>query len=228
MIIKQSTAINSPEETQVVSSPDKKAAENMSNLGNVNTRLYLINSIQEGDRMRHFIIIHGEISTPHDYTKLLFTLDTASENDVIDIYLRTPGGYVDGCADIATAMELCKAKVTTHAMGITASCGAILFDAGDESIPEAWSDILYHMPIQIIGGKSLDIRDITTCEIIRGKYLLNKAVQKGHLTEEEYIKATQGRQDVVVTGMEMRKRIAAKAAADAAPAANNESEGDKK
>ena len=120
------------------------------------------------------------------YIDLLELLSTATERDVITICIDSPGGYVCTGVIISTAILDCKAKVITRACGLCASAGSLIWSAGHICTVMPTATLMWHMSSHMDMGNSLDIKQNADLQVKYVKeLLLNKSLEKGHITEEE-------------------------------------------
>lgn len=102
----------------------------------------------------HNFYIYGEVSSDtNDYIELIHTLDTAEENDVVNIYLNTPGGSLETTISIVHAMYRTKGTIVTHADGQVASAGTLIFFAGHTYCVYPYSHMMLHDGGSYMGGK---------------------------------------------------------------------------
>lgn len=120
------------------------------------------------------------------YIDLLELLSVATEKDVINICIDSPGGYVCTGVIISTAILDCKAKVITRACGLCASAGSLIWSAGHICTVMPTATLMWHMSSHMDMGNSLDIKQNADLQVKYVKeLLLNKSLEKGHITEEE-------------------------------------------
>jgi ATP-dependent Clp protease protease subunit len=80
----------------------------------------------------------------------------------ITITFNTPGGsIVDGLAFYDTILQMRRAghRVTTRAIGMAASMGSVLMQAGDERIMDARAKMLIHEGSMMVGGNVGEVED---------------------------------------------------------------------
>ena len=101
--------------------------------------------------------------------QLLFLESVDSQRD-IQIYLNTPGGYVNAGLGIYDTMQYIKPDVATICTGMAASMGAVLLTAGAAGKRSALphSRIMIHQPLGGAYGQASDI-EITAREIAKTK-----------------------------------------------------------
>ena len=101
--------------------------------------------------------------------QLLF-LESENPNADISLYIQSPGGDVAAGEAILDTMQYIKSNVSTIAMGMVASMGAVLLAAGEKgkrfSLPN--SRIMIHQPSASAEGK------ITDMEIYMKEYQRSK------------------------------------------------------
>lgn len=74
----------------------------------------------------------SEIDGPDTYNELCHKLLTAHEDEVVELYVNTPGGIIDSAFMIVNAIKNSKAKVIAKLSGTVASAGTIITLACDD------------------------------------------------------------------------------------------------
>lgn len=97
----------------------------------------------------HCIYIHGPIRAPHHYTKEFELLRNAKEDEIINIYFCTPGGYLSTAAHFISLFDSCKANLVGHLVGPVASAGTVMALRMDDL---AIYDFCYMMMHNYSGG----------------------------------------------------------------------------
>ena len=134
------------------------------------------------------------LSTPIDaqisnliVAQLLFLSREDPDRD-IQMYINSPGGQVYAGLAIYDTMQMIPNKISTVAVGATASFGTVLLAAGTKghrySLPNATIHI--HQPLGGAQGQASDI-EIQAREILRLKKLLNEILVKHTGQTEEVI-----------------------------------------
>lgn len=100
----------------------------------------------------------------------LLYLDAQNHNP-IQLYLNTPGGYVDSGLAIYDTMNLIKSPVNTICVGTAASMGSILLVNGKTRSILPHSKVLIHQPSGYTEGKASDML-IDMKELEKSKSLL--------------------------------------------------------
>lgn len=141
-------------------------------------RAYDIYSRMLSDRI---IFVDGEVNPALASTVIAQLLYLESEDPTKDIqmYINSPGGsVVDGLA-IYDTMQYIKCDVSTIAMGLAASMGAVLLAGGTNgkrfALPNA--EIMIHQPLGGFQGQASDI-EIHAKNIIETKKKLTELLAK--------------------------------------------------
>ena len=110
--------------------------------------------------------------------QMLF-LQMENKSQDINVYINTPGGYVNSGMAIYDTMQFVHCDVATYCIGQASSMGALLLTAGTKgkryALPN--SRIMIHQPAGGAQGTASDIR-ITADEIIRLKKNMNRLFAK--------------------------------------------------
>ena len=132
---------------------------------------------------RREIFLWGEINdeSAESIVKKLLFFDGQSD-DVITLYINSPGGVISSGLAIYDAMQYAKSDVVTVCMGQAASMAAVLLCSGTKGKREAWEHarVLIHQPL-ISGnmfGPASDIQ-IQAEEMLRIRDNLNE-ILAGH------------------------------------------------
>jgi ATP-dependent Clp protease, protease subunit len=110
--------------------------------------------------------------------QMLF-LQMENKSQDINVYVNTPGGYVNAGMAIYDTMQFVHCDVATYCIGQASSMGALLLAAGTKgkryALPH--SRIMMHQPSGGAQGTAADIK-IQADEIINLKKVLNKLFAK--------------------------------------------------
>jgi ATP-dependent Clp protease protease subunit len=110
--------------------------------------------------------------------QLLF-LQMENKSQDINVYINTPGGYVNAGMAIYDTMQFVHCDVATYCIGQASSMGALLLAAGTKgkryALPH--SRIMMHQPSGGAQGTAADIK-IQADEILNLKKVLNKLFSK--------------------------------------------------
>lgn len=125
------------------------------------------------------------VGTPIDDTvsnliiaQLLFLASESPTKDIY-MYINTPGGSVTAGMGVYDTMQFIKPDVSTIAIGLSASMGALLLAAGTKgkryALPNA--RVMIHQPSSGFEGSVADIK-ISAEEALKTKQLLEKLLSK--------------------------------------------------
>ena len=157
----------------------------------------------------YFASITSSINLIHEYVTLLNTLYEATDADIIELNIDSPGGYISTATQICTAIRECKGRVLTHASGICASAGSLIWSVGHEVSIGDTANFMWHMSSHYDAGNSLAIRDEANFQVnyVRDA-LLNISLTRGFITEEEIAKICDNPDEAIwISANEMRGRL---------------------
>lgn len=150
--------------------------------------------------------LSGEIGDPILYTDLLFTLRSASENDLILLHLNTPGGNFDTGLQIINNIIASDAHVITILEARAYSMGALIFLAGDELIVHDTCQLMFHNYSSALIGKGNEQQ----AQVLAISKWFEKVMQhicKPFLSPEEVERILRG-EDIWLDSDEIRRRLA--------------------
>ena len=109
----------------------------------------------------------------------LLYLQSIKKDQDINLYVNSPGGYVDQTLAIYDTMQFLSCDLATYCIGQAASGAAIIMAAGTKGkryiLPNA--KMMLHQPYGGISGQAEDIR-IQAKEVLRDKKRLNDILAK--------------------------------------------------
>lgn len=141
---------------------------------------------------------------------LLNILRSATSDDRVIIGISSFGGELDLAARIASAMRVCKAKITTVSLGPVASAGCLIWAEGQDRQITAGSYFMQHMSIQGSFGKTTAIMRSTAASAQYIKDVIYSRVQEiGLFTEQELADMFEKDRDVYITSFEAAERTKA-------------------
>ena len=105
---------------------------------------YQENPYYHGHPMIHSYYIVGEIGEPELYLDLYTLLRTATNNDVINLYINSVGGLLSTTCQIINAINDSCAEVITYADGDCASAGSLLLFSGHKIVINEHCQVLMH------------------------------------------------------------------------------------
>ena len=98
-----------------------------------------------------------DLQLAEEIRDLLFYLDSKSE-DVIKLYINSPGGLVYALLSILDVIDVLKSPVYTYVNGLAASAAAVLLIYGKKRFATKYSTIMFHQPLAHgISGQAEDI-----------------------------------------------------------------------
>jgi ATP-dependent protease ClpP protease subunit len=161
--------------------------------------------------------IYGEIvSDIGSYVDMITVMDTAEENDVINLYINTGGGSLESTISIVHAMIRSKAQIVCHADGQIASAGTLIFFAGSSFVVYPFAHAMFHDGSTIIGGKfseNLKAAEATSalikkiCMELYRPYFTKKEV-KDILNGKDMYLTSDELNDRLIAGVEISKKEA--------------------
>ena len=121
------------------------------------------------------VYLHGQINEPSQYYEHYAVYKSAGPDDLIKLYINSPGGSVYAGLAIYDTMQYISSDVATICTGMAASMGAVLMAAGEKGKRTALphSRIMIHQPLGGVQGQASDI-ELHAREIIRTKKKLNE------------------------------------------------------
>ncbi len=155
--------------------------------------------------MVHNFYIYNEITEADNYVDLITVLDTANENDQVNLYLNTPGGSLSATLSIIHAINRSQATVTAIADGDVHSAGTLIFLAAPNRSIMPYANFMFHDASSGVNGKVSEI----TKNLEASKKLLtqiNSDIYYPYLSEEEIDDVLSGR-DLWLDANEMYQRI---------------------
>lgn len=120
----------------------------------------------------------------------LLYLQSIKKDQMINLYINSPGGLVDQSLAVYDTMQFLGCDVATYCIGQASSGAAIILAAGMKgnrfALPNA--KVMLHQPYGGITGQAEDIR-IQAEEVLRDKALLNEILAKHTGQDPEKIAA---------------------------------------
>ncbi|MCM2353650.1 MAG: ATP-dependent Clp protease proteolytic subunit [Pseudobdellovibrio sp.] len=154
---------------------------------------YVIEQTSKGERsydiysrlLKDRIVILGSAVTDEVANAIIaqfLFLEVDNPEKDIQFYINSPGGSVSAGMAIYDIMQFVKCDVATYCMGMAASMGSLLLNAGTKgkrySMPN--SRIMIHQPLLAGGGLSGQVTDIEihARELIKTKEKLTKIYER--------------------------------------------------
>lgn len=153
------------------------------------------------------ILFDNDIVSPDYYTLVCQALLNAKEEDVVHIMVNTYGGAVASGLAITDAMQRSKARIITEVVGYAYSCGAMIWSFGDELRMGKYARVMFHSSSHMAWGKSSDIQEEAEHLVEGMKYLMNRIVKRGVLTQEEADSCFDSKIDLYFNYQDLESRL---------------------
>lgn len=164
------------------------------------------------ETVRH-IYISSEISSPVHYQGMINMIQTAPPNSTIVLHLNSPGGDLDTCVQIISAMQITMANVVCSIEGIAASAAGFIFLAGDSFVVSDFGVLMLHNYSSLMYGKGHEQRAYLDAMDKQTRALFDKILYP-FLSNAEINRMKSG-EDFYFQASDIRKRIDAVLKADA-------------
>ena len=154
--------------------------------------------------------IRGSIDDIEGYVPLIDCLNRADDKWLFNLHIQSGGGMVTTGATIASSIANCKGRVTTIAEGLCASAASLIWSAGHVCEVTDYAMFMYHMSSHADMNNSQFIAEsaLTMVNYVK-KCLMRNALRNGHITQEDYVKFCENKEEVWISAADMRSRIAA-------------------
>lgn len=142
-----------------------------SDFWNNRSKLFMENNINSVYRVedKRIIYINGPITDEMSlaFNMMLLSMEAESPDEDISIYINSPGGSISAGLSMIDTMNLISPDVSTIAVGMAASMGAIILMSGEKGkrkiLPH--SKVMIHQPLQGFGSgmiKASDLENMTS------------------------------------------------------------------
>lgn len=156
----------------------------------------------------HEFYLSGEIASPEEYIQWFDTIRHAGENDLIKVYINSPGGHVATAIQFMRVLRETEANIVMSVEGECASAATMIFLCGENFEVSEHSIFMFHNYSGGTIGKGGEMLDQLQHERMWSERLL-RDVYKDFLTERE-IKAILENRDIWMDGDEVIKRLKAR------------------
>jgi ATP-dependent protease ClpP protease subunit len=156
----------------------------------------------------HEFYLSGEIESPEEYIQWFDTIRHAGENDLIKIYINSPGGHVATAIQFMRVLRETQASIVMSVEGECASAATMIFLCGENFEVSEHSIFMFHTYSGGTIGKGGEMWDQLQHEKTWSERLL-RDVYKDFLTERE-IKSILENRDIWMDGDEVIKRLKAR------------------
>ena len=129
------------------------------------------------------IMLSGEINDQmaNSIIAQLLFLDAQDNTKDISLYINSPGGVITSGLAIMDTMNFIKSDVSTIAIGMAASMGAVILSCGEKgkrfALPLPNSTVLIHQPLGGAQGQQTDIQ-IAANEILKSRKKINEILHE--------------------------------------------------
>lgn len=161
----------------------------------------------ESGKFKWVIFIDNDIVSPEYYTSVCQCLLNADTGDVVYMPINTHGGSVASGLAVTDAMQRSKAKIITDVIGYAYSCGAMIWSFGDELRMGKCARIMFHSSSHMAWGKSASVAEEADHLVEGMKYLMDRIVKRGVLTQEERDKCFDSKLDVYFNYDQLEDRL---------------------
>lgn len=141
---------------------------------------------------RYVIRINDVIGEPYEWTQEVSAIQNATANDIIHIYINSPGGSLYTTTEILSAMLQTEAHVITEITGECSSAATLIFLAGHEYRVSDDASWMSHQASYGMSGKEHEIYD----SVVHSRKVLQRLMNKYYkdfLTEEEMQQMFEGK-----------------------------------
>lgn len=141
---------------------------------------------------RYVIRINDVIGEPYEWSQEVSAIQNATANDIIHIYINSPGGSLYTTTEILSAMLQTEAHVITEITGECSSAATLIFLAGHEYRVSDDASWMSHQASYGMSGKEHEIYD----SVVHSRKVLQRLMNKYYkdfLTEEEMQQMFEGK-----------------------------------
>src|SRR5574344_1440687 len=153
--------------------------------------------------------INSAVGGLSDYFILLEHICNMNVNDVLVIKIASPGGSITTATQICSFMEDCKGTIITHACGLCASAGSLIWSCGHMCTIGNSALFMWHMSSHADCGNTVAIeQNANSLRNYVRDVLLKNSLEKGFIKQEEITNIyTKANFTCWITAQEMRKRL---------------------
>jgi len=153
----------------------------------------------------HEFYLSGDIESSENYIQWFDTIRHASENDVVKIYINSPGGDVFTAIQFIRALKETSANVIMSVEGMCASAATMIMLCGESFEISEHSTFLFHTYSGGLIGKGHELHSQAQFEREWSIKLIND-IYKNFLTSDEITKILDGA-DIWMSGEQVTERI---------------------
>ena len=156
----------------------------------------------------HKFYLSGEVKKPDEYIQWFDIIRNCSNNDIVKIYINSPGGDLFTAIQFMRVLGDCEGKVITSVEGSCMSAATLIFLCADQFEISNHSVFMFHNYSTIMGGKGGELYDSIMHER-RWSEKIWREVYDGILTESE-IQQILDNKDIWMDGDTVQERLEAK------------------
>lgn len=153
----------------------------------------------------HHFYINKVIDDPETFVDMVHTIKIADQNDIVYIYLNSPGGRLDTAVQLINAMRISAAKIITVIEAEAHSASTMIFLAADEFIVHENSIMMFHNFSSGAIGKGNEIK-LQIDAVVKWFNRLARDIYFPFLSEQEIQNIIDGK-DLWIEADEIRERL---------------------
>jgi ATP-dependent protease ClpP protease subunit len=153
----------------------------------------------------HEFYITGEIEDPEYYIDWFHTIRHANPNDIVVLYINSPGGDGSTAIQFKAVIEDCPALVMASIEGDCMSAATMIALTCDQMIIADHSRFMIHNYSAMSMGKGNEMFDHITAERLWSENLM-RDIYSGFLTDAEISQVLEGK-DIWLNKEEVTKRL---------------------
>lgn len=153
----------------------------------------------------HEFYLCGEVESPEQYIEWFDIIRHAGQNDVIKLYINSPGGDMFTAIQFLRVLNETEASILVSVEGACMSAATMLFMCGDSFEVSEHSMFMFHNYSSGVVGKGGEMYDQLQHQRIWSEKLLRE-IYSDFLTEKEIISILDNK-DLWMDGDEVIKRL---------------------
>lgn len=161
------------------------------------------------DGTNHFTaFINDVIGSASEYAFIIDALCVASPQDRFDIQISSPGGNLWTGTLISHLIKKCRCEVHGYAVGMCASAASLIWSACHHChIVAPYAMYMYHMSSHCDWDDSHKVAKYALAQVAYVREILRDALDKKHITKDEYDAICDKSATVWIPGEEMLRRL---------------------
>ncbi len=138
--------------------------------------------------------IWGNIETTEDFLFVIEVLETAKENDIVELHVSSMGGSIDAISTLIHAMQKCEAPIHVVMTGSVCSAGTIPMFFSDSWEAGEYTSFMFHEAILGSPAETMSANKAYTAHIHKFCEKMMRDIYEGFFTEEELCEIFSGKQ----------------------------------